>query len=263
MEKARWRHGFAAAFAALALVSAILIVLGIYLLPRPPYPTYAEAARLCGNCSRVSVSLQLEEMMSDYGRMTFVPRSLAQLGVGALVAAPVAVLLHSRKEGLLRAGNGTARTWGEWILAAGLSVFLVVGVADIFYANTGDKSSFAFLAISFVESNFGNQSFGELGAVALAVAGAGATVFAGVRNAVLRAVAPAAFAFSVGLLLFDWKEISIHAADFLSGVAVNHTDLVSNWSLLAASGVLALAGALGAVKDSIAGPDEKAVPAAN
>ncbi|HME19068.1 MAG TPA: hypothetical protein VKF15_04995 [Nitrososphaerales archaeon] len=240
-------RGFALACASSALFSLLLIWLGFYLLPRPPYPTYDEAVKMCANCtSRVAVSLQFQEMVLQYGRTTFMARSLAQFGVGALAAVSLAFVLLAIGASDARTSNQTARSWGEATLAGGVLVFLILGAADIFYANTGDRSSVAFLLITWAEGGLGNQGFGILGTLVLAVAAVGATVAVGLRNAVLRVVAPAALAFSVGLLLFDWKEISIHATDFLATLTVNHTDVLSNWTLLAASGVLTLAGAVGA-----------------
>jgi hypothetical protein len=225
-----------------------MVVLGFFVVPRPQFPTYDDAARLCGNCSRVAVTLKLERLQIQYEGATFLERSVAQAGVGFLVALPLALALYLDRSDRFRAGGRAAR-WARGTMAAGLSVFALVGESDILYANTGNHHTFAYAIILWMEERVGSQSFGEAGALALAVAAAGAVGYAGLRRGILRYVAPAAFVFSVGLSLLDFKEISIHATDFLAGLTLNHTDVVSNWSLLSALGLLTLFGALDARRD--------------
>lgn len=198
--------------------------------------------------------------MVHYNQLTLPQRTLTQVGTGLLIGIPLALVVNalpkrepraSRERRVLggRSVRGKSLV-GAVLLAIGIAAFVVIGASDIYFAHTGDRSSFAFQALLFCDSIFGQGvGFSIAGALSLGAATAGAGLAwsergipDGLRRGVTFVAAPVAIAFIAGIREYDEKEMATHATNFLAGITVAHTDLVSNWTMLVIAMTLAFAG---------------------
>ena len=224
------------------LASSAMIYYGIS-LPRPRYPTLAEATQSC-KCNSTALQARYASLVALYEQGTILQRSLVQVGTGFLIGTPAALLIGALPTGEPKRRperRGLARfLFGAAVAAAGVVLFALIGGSDVYFARTGLKSSFAFKVLLFCDSVFGNHvGFSIAGALSLGAATLGAALALsrrgfpdGLRRGVAFVGAPAAIAFIAGVREYDTKEMTLHATNFMTGIAVNNTDLVSNWSVL-------------------------------
>jgi len=231
-----------------AALSLAMIYYGIT-LPRPDYPTLAGAAQGCVVCDGAAIQVRLAFQLVHYNQVTLPQRTMTQLGTGLLLGVPAALLIAALPAGTPKTRDGKTPTAkaggvrapiGVVVLLAGLASFALIAASDVYFAHTGDKGSFAYHVILFCDSVFGDHvGFSVAGALAVAAATLGATLAwsrrslpDGLRKGVAFVAAPAAIALIAALREFDVKEMAIHATNFLAGLSVNHTDILSNWSVL-------------------------------
>ena len=221
----------------LVAASAGIAYIGLFVMPRPGFPSASDL-------------LDYPWELSDYNTATLVPRGIAQFGIGMLVGVPLAFSLAWKLSLKAQARGPRLRVVGTCVLGLGLAGFTVVGMSDLIYAHYANRESLAFAVLLFSDSIFGNHvGFSIMGSVLLLAATVGAAflisptrLLDGLRTSFMLVAAPAVVVFTLGVWYFDNKEMAIHATNFLVGLSLNHTDLVSNWTALTASTVVMSAG---------------------